>query len=148
MTDYILDLRKRVGNMPLVLSVAGCLIVDEQHRVLLQHRVDNDTWSIPGGIVEPGESVEDTVKREVYEETNLQVNQIDFFNIYSGDSQHYIYPNGDEVFFVNIVYVSREYSGQLMIDHVESKNTKFWDINELPQLTPPNKKILAEFARY
>ncbi|MFC7321532.1 NUDIX domain-containing protein [Halobacillus campisalis] len=65
----------------------------------MQHRTDNLHWSHPGGAVEAGESVEDTVKREVLEETGLRVKEVEFFNIYSGESQHYTYPNGDEVFF-------------------------------------------------
>lgn len=60
--DYILNLRKITGNIPLILCTAGVLIVDNENRVLLQLRSDNKTWSPPGGAMELGESVEETAK--------------------------------------------------------------------------------------
>ncbi|UOQ92160.1 hypothetical protein MUO14_16910 [Halobacillus shinanisalinarum] len=44
--EYIKEIRSKVGTIPLVVSVAGCLIVDGKNRVLLQHRVDNDFLTI------------------------------------------------------------------------------------------------------
>ncbi len=143
-----MELRKKVGSMPLVVSVAGCLIIDEQNRILLQHRTDNNLWSHPGGAVELGESVEDAVEREVYEETNLKLQHIELFNIYSGESQHYIYPNGDEVYFVNVIYVCRDFIGVPISNDNESKEMKFWDIDNLPQMTPANRSILNDFKSY
>ncbi|MCP3031557.1 NUDIX hydrolase [Halobacillus sp. A1] len=147
MADYVMKIREKVGSMPLVVSVAGCLIIDAQNRILLQHRTDNLQWSHPGGAVEVGESVEDTVKREVFEETGLRVQELEFFNIYSGDSQHYIYPNGDEVYFVNVIYICRKYEGVPIADQVETKSLQFFDLNSLPQMTPNNQIILDDLKK-
>ncbi len=144
MPDYIRKVRKKVGTMPLVVSVAGCLILDNQNRVLLQHRTDNHQWSHPGGAIEVGESVEDTVRREVYEETGLQVQNLEFFNIYSGESQHYIYPNGDEVYFVNVIYICKKYQGVPVADLEETKDLQFFELESLPQMTPNNQTILDD----
>ncbi len=57
----------------------GALIINED-RVLLVKRGSEPgigTWSIPGGLVEVGEHLEDAVKREVFEETGLIVNPTD-----------------------------------------------------------------------
>lgn len=140
-----MELRKKVGTMPLVVSVAGCLIIDDQNRVLLQHRTDNNLWSHPGGAVELGESVENAVGREVCEETNIKLQHIEFFNIYSGESQHCIYPNGDEVYFVNVMYVCRDFIGVPISNDNESKEVKFWDLDNLPQMTPSNREIIDDF---
>ncbi|MEC3883043.1 NUDIX hydrolase [Halobacillus sp. HZG1] len=147
MADYIMKVREKVGSMPLVVSVAGCLILDNQNRVLLQHRTDNHQWSHPGGAVEIGEAVEDTVKREVFEETGLRVQNLEIFNIYSGESQHYIYPNGDEVYFVNVIYISQEFVGTPTVDQDETKDLQFFDLDSLPQMTPNNQTILEDLKK-
>ncbi|MFG6147613.1 NUDIX hydrolase [Halobacillus sp. B23F22_1] len=147
MADYIMKVREKVGTMPLVVSVAGCLILDDQDRVLLQHRTDNHHWSHPGGVVEIGEAVEDTVTREVLEETGLRVQELELFNIYSGDSQHYVYPNGDEVYFVNVIYICKNYEGILAADQDESKDVQFFKLGSLPEMTPNNQIILDDLKK-
>ncbi|MFF3008494.1 NUDIX hydrolase [Kitasatospora sp. NPDC057940] len=53
-------------------SVAG-VVVREDGRVLAICRADNGAWEPPGGVLEVAESVEDGVRREVYEETGIKV---------------------------------------------------------------------------
>ena len=53
-------------------SVAG-IIVDDEGRALIIQRRDNGHWEPPGGILEHGETIEDGLRREVYEETGLKV---------------------------------------------------------------------------
>src|SRR3954470_19813967 len=56
-------------------GAAGLLVVSPAGSVLLQHRVGwshfGDTWGLPGGAREPGESAEDGALREAREETAL-----------------------------------------------------------------------------
>ncbi|GAA4857100.1 NUDIX domain-containing protein [Kitasatospora terrestris] len=54
------------------MSVAGA-VVREDGRVLAIRRADNGTWEPPGGVLELTESVEDGVRREVFEETGIRV---------------------------------------------------------------------------
>jgi 8-oxo-dGTP pyrophosphatase MutT (NUDIX family) len=53
-------------------SVAA-VIVDDQGRVLVTQRRDNGHWQPPGGVLELDETIEDGLRREVYEETGLTV---------------------------------------------------------------------------
>lgn len=53
-------------------SVAGAVVRDDG-RVLVIQRADNGTWEPPGGVLELDESPEDGVRREIEEETGLQV---------------------------------------------------------------------------
>lgn len=53
-------------------SVAGVVINDEG-RVLVIQRHDNGHWEAPGGILDQGETFEQGVRREVLEETGVQV---------------------------------------------------------------------------
>jgi ADP-ribose pyrophosphatase len=129
---------------PRNLSAAGVLLLDEKNKVLLQHRTDSDTWGIPGGGLNIGESLEDAARREVFEETNLTVGKMELFNVYSGEGQHWIYPDGNEVYIVNIVFVSRDFNGLIKADGIESKELKFFDVNDLPELIATNIPILSD----
>ncbi|MBB4947666.1 ADP-ribose pyrophosphatase YjhB (NUDIX family) [Kitasatospora gansuensis] len=65
--------RREAPSTPLhSVSVAG-VVVREDGRVLAIRRADNGTWEPPGGVLELGETVEDGVRREIYEETGIKV---------------------------------------------------------------------------
>jgi 8-oxo-dGTP diphosphatase len=53
-------------------SVAA-VVTDDEGRVLVVQRRDNDQWQIPGGILELDESIHAGLRREVLEETGLVV---------------------------------------------------------------------------
>lgn len=57
------------------------------------------------GNLELGETFEDTVKREVLEETKLSINSVKLFGIYSGEKGFAQYGNGDKVFSVQIIFM-------------------------------------------
>ena len=46
---------------------------DEPDQILLMKRSDNQHWGLPGGYVEPGESVHSAAQREVWEETGYEI---------------------------------------------------------------------------
>jgi 8-oxo-dGTP diphosphatase len=52
---------------------AFAVIFDSGVNVLLCHRTDRDAWNLPGGRVEPGETPQEAVVREVLEEVGLHV---------------------------------------------------------------------------
>lgn len=53
-------------------SVAG-VVVDDRGRALILRRRDNSHWEPPGGVLEHGETIEDGLRREVFEETGLKI---------------------------------------------------------------------------
>lgn len=138
MSGYILDLRKIVGHRPLLQVGASVILEDELGRVLLQKRTDNHCWGYPGGSVELDERVEDAAARELFEETGLKANHLELFGVFSGKELHYVYPNGDEVSNVDIVFLCRDYSGSLRPDEEESEDLCFFEAGHLPaKLSPP-----------
>ena len=145
--DYILQLRKYIGHRPILMVGAAILVVDDQSRLLLMKRSDSGCWGAPGGAVEPGEVVEDAALRETLEETNLVIEDMTLFGVFSGMELYYKYPNGDEVYNVTIVYLSRKWSGAVQIndEHVE---WKWFDGNEIPEdISPPIKPVIEKFKK-
>lgn len=148
MAEYIKTLRKMVGHTPILQCGASVIVVNEQGEILLQLRRDNHCWGYAGGSVELDEEVEEAAKRELYEETGLIANELELLGIFSGKDMHYIYPNGDEVSNIDIVYVCKSYSGNLKIQQDEVIKLKFFSLLDLPEnIFPPNVKALKEYIR-
>ena len=146
MSDYIMDLRKIVGHRPLLQVGASVIVEDEKGRILLQKRSDNHYWGYAGGSIELDENVEDAAKRELFEETGLTAERLELFGIFSGKDMHYIYPNGDEVSNIDIVYICRDYTGTLRRQENEVEELKFFALNEIPQkISPPVQKPLNQW---
>jgi 8-oxo-dGTP diphosphatase len=67
-------------------SVAG-IITDDHRRALLIQRADNHRWEPPGGVLELGESITDGLRREVREETGLDVEPVTLTGVYKNMSR-------------------------------------------------------------
>ena len=143
MSGYIMDLRAVVGHRPLLQVGASVIVVDGENRVLLQRRSDNHCWGYAGGSVELDEVVEDAARRELFEETGLIAEQLELFGVFSGKDTHYVYPNGDEVSNVDIVYVCRKYIGELHCQKGEVEELRFFRPDEIPEnISPPIRRPL------
>src|SRR4051812_13168743 len=113
--NYIMDLRKLVGSRPLIMAGANVILLDSRYRLLMQLRKDNNCWGLAGGSLELGETLEAAAKRELLEETGLVANELELFNIFSGEDFYYKYPHGDEVYNVIATYVCADYQGELVM---------------------------------
>ena len=145
---YIENIRKLVGHYPVFMPASGCIIVKD-NKVLLQKRVDNGKWATHGGSLELGEDFEDALKREVKEELNINIKDPKLFKFYSGEKEHHIYPNGDEVYGVSAFYIVTDYDGEFKLDANEVVELKWFDINDLPkEIHGPDVQALAEMIEY
>jgi len=126
---------------------AAILVVDSEGRLLLMKRSDSGLWGPPGGATEPGEYVEAAAKRETAEETGLQIGEMSLFGVFSGPELYYKYPNGDEVYNVTIVYLSRDFSGEVHLDH-EHTAYRWFTRDEIPApeyISPPIVPVIEQF---
>ncbi|WP_282941343.1 NUDIX domain-containing protein [Paenibacillus sp. RC67] len=90
-----------------IIVTGGAVIKDKHGRILMQRRSDYGNWGLPGGGMDAGESVEETMKREVLEETGLAVEECAIYAVYSGPRMQYRYPDGNEVVFVMFIFDAR-----------------------------------------
>ena len=143
---YSLDLRKLVGHRPLIQVGAGIIVEDPRGRVLLQLRSDNHCWGYCGGSIELDERVEEAAKRELWEETGLIAEELELFGVWSGPELHYVYPNGDEVSNIDIVFLCKHYSGELKPQEGEVEALRFFSLEEIPEnLSPPIRPALTKW---
>jgi mutator protein MutT len=146
--SYVADLRALVGHRPLILAAAGVLILDEQGRLLLQRRADDGSWDVPGGALELGETVEEAARREVREETGLEIGEMTLFGVFSGPALFHIYPNGDQAYYVCVVFVTRDVTGELRASH-EGTDLRFFAVDEVPaELAPADRPVIERWAQW
>jgi 8-oxo-dGTP diphosphatase len=113
---------------------AAAIIRDEHGHVLLIRRGDGRGWSLPGGIMEPGERIADCVVRETREETGLEVEPLRLVGIYSDPAFMQItFPNGDLAHLVSATFECRVVGGELRPDGEESLEVAYFSPDALPE---------------
>ncbi|WP_042146265.1 NUDIX hydrolase [Paucisalibacillus sp. EB02] len=144
---YIEELRKQVGSQPLILVGVAVGVINDKGEILLQKRHDG-RWGVPGGFIELGESTEEAGRREVLEETGIEIGKMDLITVVSGKEHFVKLPNGDEFYSVTIAYISNDVvGGELKADGVESVEAMFFKPTQLPEsLNPLIKQIIYSFA--
>ncbi|MEK5172242.1 NUDIX domain-containing protein [Heyndrickxia sp. FSL W8-0496] len=145
---YIMELRKVVGSRPLIMTGANVILLNKLNELLLQLRKDNHCWGLPGGSLEPGESLIEVAARELHEETGLKAKKLSLFQIFSGEEFYYQYPHGDEVYNVVATYICSDYEGELQADKEEVEELRFYSLKELPEkISPPDWPVVKEFLK-
>jgi ADP-ribose pyrophosphatase YjhB (NUDIX family) len=115
-------------------------IVSVGTRVLLIHRRNEPIgWALPGGFVECGESVEDAVRREVKEETGLDLADLRQFRVYSDPRRD---PRGHTV---SVVFSAR--GGGKPTAGDDADRYRMVDLDDLPEsgMVFDHPRILREY---
>ena len=148
---YVEELRKLIGKRTLIAPGVRAVIRDEAGALLLQLRRDFKIWGLPAGGMELGESVQDAVRREVFEETGLTVLRARPFGIYSNPRYAVTYPNGDRAQPFTVAFLVEEWTGTLTADGDESLDLQFFRIDSLPpadQMHLPHRSTILDFQHY
>ena len=113
----------------------GCsaAIFDSEGRILLTKRSDNGQWCLPGGAVDPGETVSEAVEREVWEETGLRVRVKRLVGIYSHSDQLIVYPDGNKFQIVALHFETEVIGGELGLSN-ETSDFDYFTLAELEGL--------------
>lgn len=117
-----------------VVPSVTAVVRNDAGQLLLIHKTDNDLWALPGGGHEPGESISDTVVREVREETGIDVQVVDLVGIYT-DPRHVMgYDDGEVRQQFSICFHARPVGGSLTTSE-ESKEVRWVTPDELDHLS-------------
>ena len=124
----------RVGKEGSIRLGCSAVIFDEtKQKVLLTERADNKQWCLPSGGVDPGETVEETCIREVYEETGLNVRVTRLGGVYSNPHQLVEYPDGNKVHVIALSFVAEIIGGELGLSD-ETTDFGYFTIKEMDEL--------------
>jgi 8-oxo-dGTP pyrophosphatase MutT (NUDIX family) len=145
--SYISELRKYIGHQPIISVGATVLVFNEKNEILLNLRADTGTWGIIGGGMEPGESLEETASRELWEEAGLWAESFELLSVLSGKELFFRYPNGDETYTVIALYKAAGVSGTLQINDGESLRLQYFALDALPPLESRAAFVMQRFLR-
>ena len=133
-SDYLKDLRGRIGHRLLMVPSVAAMIFNHEGRILLQRT--NEGWSLPAGAINPGETPAQAVIREVREQTGLQVRPQRVVGVFGGsDGFRFTYSNGDQVEYLCVLFECGVMGGEPGGSDDETVELHFFPVDQMPQLT-------------
>ncbi len=117
------------------LRIGSCAVIFDEARekVLLTKRSDNGLWCLPGGKMEPGESIEECCQREVLEETSLIIAPKRLIGVYSNRDQLVVYKDGAKVQMIVLSFEAEITSGTLGLSN-ETTDARYFTFAEIESL--------------
>jgi NAD+ diphosphatase len=115
------------------ISPAVIVLVERQEKVLLARasRFTENLYSVLAGFAEPGETLEDTVMREIREEVGVEVSDIRYFG-----SQPWPYPDS-----LMIGFTASWAAGEIAADNDEITDARWFTVDNLPKI--PDKLSIS-----
>ncbi|MGC1378190.1 MAG: NUDIX domain-containing protein, partial [Anaerolineales bacterium] len=126
-------LGERIGREAKLRLGCSAVIFNEDKKVLLTRRSDNGQWCLPGGAMEPGESVAEACAREVWEETGLRVEVVRLIGVYSDPHRVIIYPDDNKVHIVALSFEAKVTGGELGLSD-ETTEFGYFSLEEAAQM--------------
>ena len=149
MKDYVARIRSRIGTDLFIHPAARIIIENEKGEILFVRKTDRDRLALPAGGFEENEDIEACIKREVMEETGIELLHLEVIGISTRPAQEIVhYPNGDIIQYFTIEFYCNKFKGQLAVtDKEEIAETMFMDRSNL-QFIPENEKSIIESWAY
>jgi ADP-ribose pyrophosphatase YjhB (NUDIX family) len=118
-----------------------CIILVDREVLLIHRRNPPHGWALPGGFVEYGETVEDAVRREMKEETGLDLQDLRQFRVYSDparDSRGHV---------VSVVFAARGAGKPEAGD--DADRYRLIDLSDIPEseIVFDHAQILKDFVQ-
>lgn len=127
---------------------AAVLLRDADGRILLEKRTDCQMWGMPGGRIEPGESVDAAARREIMEETGLEIRITRLLGVYSGPDDRIVSFPDNVVQVIDVLVEGEVVSGDFVLS-AESEAMEFFAPSALPpesEIIPPARRVLDDVA--
>ena len=132
-SSYIAGLRAHIGHDLLMLPSVSAVVRNDAGQVLLARRSDNGRWSLPAGVVDPGEQPAAAALREVFEETGVHCETERVVSVHAM-REPITYPNGDVCQFMDITFACRAIGGEAHVHDEESTEVGWFSVDALPKL--------------
>lgn len=129
--DYLNDPHAPKANS--ILPAASAIVINDEGKILLHRRSDNDLWALPGGAMEIGESITETVIREVKEETGLDVVPEYVIGIYPNPKHVVAFSDGEVRQQFSVCFACKITGGKLQVSE-ESFEVAFFSPEEIEHL--------------
>ncbi|MFJ1753868.1 NUDIX hydrolase [Kitasatospora sp. NPDC088134] len=129
--DYFHDPAAPPANS--VVPSVTAVVTNAEGELLLIHKTDNNLWALPGGGHDVGESVSDTVIREVQEETGIDVEVVSVVGLYTDPNHVMAYDDGEVRQQFSICFRARPIGGELRTSS-ESKEVRWVNPADLADL--------------
>ncbi len=130
-TDYYHDRNAPRANS--LVPGASAIVTDDNGRLLLHRRSDNERWALPGGAMDIGETIAQCAEREVQEETGLNVEAYRVVGVYSDPDHVFAYSDGEVRQEFSVCFACRIVTGKITKSD-ESLEVKFWPVEEVDAL--------------
>ncbi|WP_127499944.1 NUDIX hydrolase [Actinoplanes solisilvae] len=143
--EFVVALRKKVGHDPLPLPGVIAVVLDDRNRVLLVRRSDTDEWALTTGCLEPGEQPADGARREVREETGVEVTVERLLAVEALDLD--VAPNGDQIYWLCVGLLCRYAGGAARVNDDESVDVRWFEAADVPALPPHQARCLEQALR-
>ncbi len=140
MSPYFKNLRDKIGNDLLLIPSVAAVVTDDEGKILLQEKSSGEAWSLPAGSIEPGESPEEAIIREVREETGLNVLVEKVLGVYGGIGFRYTYPNNHQVEYTVVLYRCRVINASGTPLDSETVSLGYFSEHDMPPLALPYPK--------
>ena len=149
MENYVQSIRKRIGTDRLFVPGVRAIVLNQQGAILLQRRTDVSLWGLPAGSVELDETASQALRREVKEETNLDVLEFEPMGLHCGPTQQFQYPNGDKIQCFALTFIVTKWSGTPSPDGEEGSQLQFFPPSKIPEdIVSTHRETLQDYARY
>jgi ADP-ribose pyrophosphatase YjhB (NUDIX family) len=146
--SYLGRVRQAVGNMVLIVTAVRSVIFDKERKLLLIKRTDNGHWALPAGAQELGESIFDCLKREVREETGLEIINAEPISLYTHPRYNYITVYGKKYQNFTVVFRVDEWQGKLLTRTTESTDARFFEIDNLPEISAQHTETIQDVRNF
>jgi ADP-ribose pyrophosphatase YjhB (NUDIX family) len=123
----------RIGKLGRIRLGCSAMIFDAAGRLLLTRRTDNGQWCLPGGGIDPGESVTEACAREVQEETGLIVRVGRLVGVYSDPHMLLEYADGNRFHLVALSFAAEVVGGTLGLSE-ETSEVGYFPLDEVKQM--------------
>jgi 8-oxo-dGTP pyrophosphatase MutT (NUDIX family) len=120
------------------------LLRDDDGRILLEKRSDCGLWGLPGGRIDPGETITQAAERETKEETGFTVEVVRLAGVYSDPTERIVTFPDNVVHLIDVLVEVKILAGELTCS-AESETLAFFDPLFLPSdIVPPARMPLQD----